>query len=464
MNDSIRMTEAALLGGLMQDPDRFATLPSVLDARSFYAPHNGNIFALLRAMWAAGEVIDGATLPLRIHETGQFERFGGAAYVLRLDEQCPSAAAVPAYADLVVDAWRRRRAVDAMRRLVERADSMTGADLVDEATAALASMQAEGSNGQRSDMTGDIGPTLDAMDAEQRAAREGRSVGLDFGPELVTLTQRMNGGPREGDTVFLYGRPGMGKTALAVAMAEGIIQRGRSVGVCSLEMTGDALQRRRIALHSYPTLDDVVVTVRDVFGPSVLSTEQWEHMTIIRSELDETRERLRIDPSSGQTLAHVRAKALQWQAQAPADAPLGAIVIDYLQLMGDINEAPDAAVPNAVKRVAAGLKALAKDLGIVVFALVQLVRAVESRPIPDRVPRIADARGGSGIEDAADWVLGVYREAYYRAMDSGTPTPPIEEAMVAILKARNAMPGRLTMQFEGPHARWSDVPMRSILP
>ncbi|MFT5460118.1 MAG: replicative DNA helicase [Myxococcota bacterium] len=458
MSDTIRTTEAALLGGLMTDPDQFARLPKGLDPRSFHAPHNGRLFGLLRAMWAAGETIDGATVPIRIAETGTHERYGGIGHVLRLEEQCPSPLAVPGYADLVVDAWRRRRAVDAMRALVDRADGLTGADLVDEATAAMAAMHAEGVSGQRSDANGDAQPTLDVMHAEQAAARTGASVGLSFGPELKTLTHRMNGGPRPGDTLFVYGRPGSGKTAFATALAEGIALGGRTVGINSLEMSTDALQRRRIALHSHPTLDSTKVTVGNVFNPTTLSTEQWEHLADIRAEMDDTKDRIRIDDSSGQTLAHIRAKATQWQAQAPADAPLGAIVVDYLQLMGDIRGASEQGLLNAVTTTCAGFKSIAKDLGIVCIVLVQLVRAVESRAIPDRVPRMADARGGSGIEDAADWILGVYREAYYRQLDEGTPASAIEEAMIALIKCRNGAPDRLAMQFEGAHARWSDAP------
>jgi replicative DNA helicase len=425
--------ERTLLGGLMIDPSRLLEVADVVGADDFYRPDHRALFVLLRRMFDAGQPIDQVTVPEAIHRDRP-DRYGGLPYVIELVDHVPATANLLHYAATVREKAVARKLIEVTQALTDRAFS--GADvsaLLTDATASFGRLGAQALKPATAWQTlgAAIGRQLEAFHA--RAARTSELTGQTTG--FVALDGVLCGFQR-GDLVIVAGRPGSGKSALALNMAlAGAIDTGEPAAVFSIEMPAGQLVDRLLSAHT------------GIEGKALrtgrLTSHEWDCLLDAEDALASVP--LLLDDTSTQTIAEVRRRALAVKEEHGA---IGLVVVDYLQLLKSEDEGLNRS--EQVSGFSAGLKRLARELDVPVVALAQLNRGVESRS--DKHPVMSDLKDSGAIEADADVILGLYRDEYY---NEHTTEPGIAD--VSILKHRNGATGVVKLGFEGRCSRFRDL-------
>jgi len=425
-------SERALLGGLMSDPRKLPDVQEVLEADDFYRREHGALFALLSTMQQKGEHIDMVTVPERIMRGGESERFGGVAYVVQLPEHVPSTANLTHYAEIIKDKALLRRLIERTSDLATKAYDQPDdvSELLDEAAREVTTLgQGRSKKGwhQVSMVVDDELVRVEKL-AEEKGTTTGYTTGfLDLDKKLAGLHPT--------DLLVLAARPAMGKTALALNIAQNVaLMEGQAVGIFSLEMGRGQLVTRMLCCHGMVDAGKV--------RTGMLDTEDWERFIDASDHL--RRSKLFIDDTPGLSISEVRTRARRLKAEHD---DLALIVIDYLQLMkGEDSRAPREQQISSISR---GLKALAKDVEAPVIALSQLNRGVESRQ--EKRPMVSDLRESGAIEQDADIIMFIYRDDYYNpdSLDQGL-------AEVIIAKQRNGPTGTVKLVFQGQFTRFDN--------
>ena len=383
-------SEQSLLGALLLDQNAFDRIADVVAAGDFYAAGHGAIFSAVQHLHAQGKPADVITVAELLDGAGETERTGGLAYLGELAANTPSSANVQHYAEAV-----RRNAV--LRGLLSVASNIQDACLrpgikdaekiaLEAESAMLALIDRQGS--EPSSLSEVFSEAIQYVD--ERCGRDGNLAGLPTG---FRGFDRLTGGFEPGQLVVVAARPSVGKTMLAVNIADQVARDGHSVLFFSLEMS-----RREIGMRLLSSRANVSV---HAMRSGTNDKAHWRRLS------DETgkakKQRLFIDDKGAIGVAYVRAKARRVQRQAGLDL----IVIDYLGLMkgqGD-NRTQE------IGSLSRGLKALAKELGIPIVVLAQLNRGVETRP--DKRPLLSDLRDSGEVEQDADIVAMLHRESMY---------------------------------------------------
>jgi replicative DNA helicase len=436
---SLGHLERCLLGGIILRPELLSELGD-LRADDFGAAPSRAVYRLLRRMYEDGDPIDLVTVPLAVAQTGRAHLFGGVAEVIQMADHVPASAELRHYAAQVREASARRSlalvAADLTADIERPVDD--AATTAGRYAARLAELAATGAR-DTADQDGSLSALLEAIDTE---ARSGTPPGISTGLACLDGFGTM----RPGQLWVIGGRPGMGKSALARCIADSVARQHtegfprHTVGIMSLEMTATELRRCMLA-------DRASVPLGRLLHPRHLMATDWARMR--EAEAEAAGLSIRIDDRTSLTADAVRARALQWATQAPKDAPLGLLVVDYLTLLGGLGTTTSERVVG-IGLAAQGLKNLAKDLGITVIAVAQLNRGVEGRV--DKRPQLSDLRESGTIEQAANVVAMCYRPAYYERR-----TEHIEQdAEVLIVKNRSGKTGIAPAAFVGGYVRWSD--------
>jgi replicative DNA helicase len=425
--------EKALLGGLLLDPVQLPLARQLVRPEDFYLPEHTNLYTLLIEMEGARQPIDLVTVPERLAREKDLGRFGGLGYVLGLADAVSSTANLLHYAEGVKNAAM-------LRTFIRHTEEMTGqaydrthevGRLVEETSQRLFQLAATSTARSWQRISEVIDDELVRVQALANNGA-GSVTGIQTG---FSRLDEMTAGMQRGDMIVLAARPSMGKTALALNLAQNAALLSEvAVGIFSLEMGREQLVARMLC-----TQGEVDATR---LRTGNLRPEDW-------SKLDAASEVLRrcsihIDDTPGITLSELRGRARRLSQQEPK---LGLIVIDYLQLM----QADDPRIPRTqqVSDISRGLKALAKDLRVPVVALSQLNRGVEERA--DKRPLPSDLRESGAIEQDADVILFIYRDDYYNkdSADKGL-------AEVIIAKQRNGPTGTVKLAYMGQFARFDD--------
>jgi len=425
--------ERALLGGLLQEPAALLHIADQLRAEDFFRPDHASLYELLVEMQGRGETVDLVTLPRRLDAEGRPERYGGVPYVLELPGYAPSTANLDHYSDTIRELSVLRRIIVASEDVQRRASTHSEQSrlLIESAIKELAAL----GQGNRSDTWGEISLIIDdeIKKIEALSQVDGEVVGVTTG--FNDLDHKLTG-LRPGQLIILAARPGMGKTALALNMAQNAALYGKTgVAVFSLEMTRGELVGRMLTAHAMVDAGRV--------RTGNLDQDEWTRLLDASDELRGTH--VFIDDTPALPIGDLRARARKLKADHPS---LGLIVIDYLQLMrGDDAKAPRI---QQVGEISRGLKALAKDLELPVIALSQLNRGVESRQ--DKRPMLSDLRESGAIEQDADVILFIYRDEYY---NPDTSEPGVAEVIIA--KQRAGSTGAVKLAFQGRYTRFDDL-------
>lgn len=413
--------EQSVLGGLMIDNRCWIDLSDTLTEADFYRADHQLIWRAMAHLLNVGKPCDLTTMVAHLSGSGELQEAGGVAYLGTLANDTPSAANVLAYADVIRERSILRALVGAGGDIAEmgfRPDGREPAELLDLAQAAVMKI------GERTQATGpeDLGTLSEIFFQSLEARRETGQVGTSTGFRDL---DRQLGGLQPGNLVIIAGRPSMGKTALALNIADWVA-RDEHVLVFSMEMGRDEITSRIVGFNGR-------VAGHLLRQPRLMTQDDQD--AVIRAVMENKTRQMTIDDRGGLTALQVRAKS----RKVARKSKLGLIVIDYIQLMqgvgGNRNE--------EVNEITRSLKSLAKELECPVIALSQLNRGCEARE--NKRPRLADLRESGGIEQDADIVIGVYRDEIYYP---DSPHKGLAEAI--ILKQRNGAIGTVVLTWEGP--------------
>lgn len=430
--------ERGVLGGILADPEnQFDKVAGIVAREDFFRPDHRMIFEAIEALSLAGKVVDAVTVMDLMSRAAKQVPHGGIAYLRRLVDRRDDVVSLAGWAQIVRDYSQRRQVIQACVDTINKARKGQGNTVSDLTTELEGKLQLIGDAGRSGEATlGSVAEfSIKALDIIQEAS-ESKShdgvTGVRTGfPSLDSETS----GLQRGDLILLAARPSMGKTSIALQIAENVAMNEKlPVLVFSMEMGGTQLAMRMIS--ALARIDQRRLRSGD------LRESEWH-------DLSETVDRLSrvdewIDTQGGLSPAEMRSRVKQF---AKRHGKPGLIVIDYLQLMtGGSNEKLRA---NEVAGISRALKALAKEADTPVLALSQLNRSVELRP--DKRPMMSDLRESGSLEQDADLILFIYRDDYYNADSQWKGM-----AEVIIGKQRNGPTGMVTMGFDKQHSRWHD--------
>jgi replicative DNA helicase len=427
--------EQAVLGGLMLDGTAWDAVADLIRQNDFYRRDHQLIFSAIAQVVEQQGPVDAVTVSELLERQGLLEEVGGLGYLASLSRDTPSAANVRAYADIVRERALLRLLVAAGGEIASDALDSRGrsaSELVDEAEQRVFAI-AERGNRSRAGFQAvrDVLPaTIDRIDAlhQNPGAFTGVATGYSKLDEMTT-------GFQAGDLVIIAGRPSMGKTTLAVNIAEHAAISGKvPAAIFSMEMTAEQVTLRMIASLGRVSQSHL--------RKGTLSAEDWPRITSATEVLAQAP--IFIDETPALTPVELRARARRLKREKG----LGLIIVDYLQLMSVYGTKENRATE--ISEISRGLKALAKELQVPVIALSQLNRSVEQRT--EKKPVMSDLRESGAIEQDADVILLIYREEVY---DPNTTRKGIADIIVA--KQRNGPIGDVQLAFLGEFTRFENL-------
>ena len=429
--------ERSVLGGLMLSNDAWFDVADVVGSKDFYHPQHQIVFEAMQALSRDNQPLDGITVSEALESRGLLAKAGGNAYLGELVDSTPGASNVAAYARIVRERSTIRQLIGAANRIAGAAFMPEGRS--DEVLLDYAEQQVFEISEDRLKDDGPqaLNPLLDraVKRIDELSKNKGAITGLATGfADLDHLTA----GLQKSDLVIVAGRPSMGKTSLAMNMAEHAIMKSESPTlVFSLEMPADQLVMRM--LSSLARIDQTRMRTGD------LNDEDWNSFTSAVALL--RGKPLHIDDSPALTPNEIRARA---RRVAREQKGLGLIVVDYLQLMRGSGQPENRT--NEISEISRSLKAIAKEMRCPLIAASQLNRALENRPPNQRRPRMADLRESGAIEQDADVILFIYRDEVYNedSEDKGV-------AEIIIGKQRNGPIGTVKLSFLNHLTRFEDL-------
>ena len=430
--------EQSVLGGLLLDNAAFDRIGDVVGDADFYRDDHRRIFRQIARLIERGKPADVVTVDEAIKASEDKDKTGGITYLAALAGNTPSAHNVRRYAEIVRECAVLRRLIEVSTEIADGALNRMGKEvgqLLDEAESKIFQIAEAGARTRQGFM--EIQPLLtQVMERIDLLYHKDNPSDITGIPTGYRDLDRDTSGLQPGDLVIIAGRPSMGKTALALNMAEHVaVENKLPVAIFSMEMSGSQLAMR--LLGSIGRLD------QHKLRTGRLSDDDWNRLTNAVGKLHDAP--ILVDESGALNALELRARARRLHRQYGA---LGLIIVDYLQLMQATTEGENRATE--ISGISRALKSLAKELKVPVVALSQLSRAVEQRTGPKR-PIMSDLRESGAIEQDADLILAIYREEVY------TPdTPDKGIAEIIILKQRNGPIGTVKLTFLGEYTRFEN--------
>ena len=415
--------ERSLLGSVLVNNENYYRIVEFLRPEDFYLDSHRVIFRNMTGLMENSRAIDLITLQDELLRNASLESAGGIGYLSGLLEGIPYLTNIEHYIDIVRDKSLLRQMINSASKVISECfDQAEPADaILDQAEQALFNLSEHRTKSgfvSVRDMEEDTQKLLTKL-YEDKEMITGVATGF-------TDLDRMTSGFQPGDLVILAARPSMGKTALALNVAQYVaLKKGLPVGIFSLEMSKQQLLMRFLCAES---LVDAHKVRTGYIGKD-------DFRQLIDALAAVTRAPLYIDDSSSLTIMEMRAKARRLKAEHG----LSLLIVDYLQLMSGYGR-----VENRVQEISGisrGLKALAKELEVPVIALSQLSRAPEQRQ-GDHRPQLSDLRESGSIEQDADVVLFIYREEVYKRDEENEG-----KADLIISKQRNGPIGNVKLAF-----------------
>jgi replicative DNA helicase len=429
--------EQSVLGSMIIDKEAIFSAVELLGESDFYSTAHKKIFGAIVGLSEKGEPVDLVTLSEELQRRQCLEEVGGRSYLVTLANAVPTAANVQYHSQIVREKSILRALIQAATGIVSRSfDSPSNVDeFLDEAEQLVFEI---GRRGKHQGFASLKDVLVQAFDRIEKLYDEKKGItGISTG---FTDLDRMCFGLQNSDLVVIAARPSMGKTTLALNMAQQVaVREKRPTAFFSLEMSREQLAQRLLCAESQIDAQNM--------RSGHLSQDEWHKLTRAVGPLSESP--LYIDDSASLSVMEVRAKARRLKAEKGLDA----IFVDYLQLMRGFSRFESR--QQELSEISRALKALAKELNVPVVALSQLSRAVEKRP--DRRPILSDLMESGGIEANADLVMFIYRESYYnKDSDKGN----IAEIIIA--KQRNGPTGQIDLYFLDRYTKFANVAKESV--
>lgn len=432
--------EQAVIGGLMLSPDSLDRVGDLLTENDFYRRDHRLIYRAIRELSDRNRPFDAVTLGEWFEANRLGEQIGGTGYLVELATTTPSAANIKAYAEIVREKAVLRQLIEAGTDIVNDAYQPEGRDSQEVLSSAEQKVFKIAEQGRRG--RADFVTLREAMkDAfqilQERYENQGNVTGLPTGFHDL---DEMTAGLQPSDLIILAARPAMGKTTLALNIAEfGAIKTKKAVAVYSMEMSASQLAFRLIS-----SIGRVNATR---LRTGQLEDEDWSRVNMAIKMLSEVKVFIDDTPALSPDVLRSKARRIK------REHDLGLIVIDYLQLMQVPGTGENRATE--ISEISRSLKALAKELNVPVVALSQLNRGLESRT--DKRPVMADLRESGAIEQDADIIMFIYRDEYYHkdSADKGL-------AEVIIGKQRSGPTGTIKLKFFGEYTRFDNLARDSV--
>jgi replicative DNA helicase len=431
--------EQSLIGALLLDNDAWDRIADIVSAEDLYRADHRHLFRGIATLIEGGKPADVVTL----HEWCERELIaayvGGLAYIGEIANNTPSSANIKRYAEIVRDRGIRRRAMALCHEGLAGL-SAGGADAFEPLEALMEGLSEVAESGER----GRSGPQPAGTFVREvmhlvEAAVDADGDGLIGVPTGLKELDRATLGANAGDMIVVAGRPSMGKTALALGIAEHVaLVAKRPVAIFSMEMPGQQLVLRLVS--SLSGVDGRKIRTAQ------MSDDDWGRFSFAASRIDQAP--IEIDDTGGLTPTELRARARRLHRKYRAQGGLGMIVIDYLQLMRVARQGENRT--QELSDISRGVKALAKELNIPIIALSQLNRSLEQRA--DKRPVMSDLRESGAIEQDADVIVMLYRDEYY---NPDSPDRGIAELIIG--KQRNGPTGTVRVAFNEATTHFADL-------
>jgi len=427
--------EQSVLGALMLDNQTWDSIADKVGESDFYRKDHRLIFSTIEKLAEKQIPFDVITISETLESIGELENAGGLSYLGLLAKDTPSAANIVTYANIVRDRSVLRQLIHVGTEISDSAFNTEGretADLLENAEREVFKIAEQRQRGQGGFMPirSLLAKAVDRI--EIMFGQEGSITGASTG---FTELDRLTSGLQPADLIIVAGRPSMGKTTIAMNMAENVaIKSGQPVAVFSMEMPGDSLAMRMMS--SLGRIDQHKVRT------GKLEDDDWPRLTSAMSLLAETK--LFIDDTPALSPTEVRSRARRLTRE---HGQLGLIVLDYLQLMQSPSSGDNRV--QQISDISRSLKALAKELNVPVVALSQLNRNLEQRP--NKRPVMSDLRESGAIEQDADLIIFVYRDEVY---NEDSPDKGIAEIIIG--KQRNGPLGVVRLTFLGQYTRFEN--------
>lgn len=425
--------EKSLLGAVLIDEEVLADVSEHVSVKDFYDKRHATIFDGMMRLYEKHKPVDLLTLTDELNRKKELESVGGSAYLSELTNYVPTAAHAAAYAELVEQKAVRRRLIKASAEISELGfdEETTTQELLEKAEAELFSVSDQSLKQDLVSLESILTDSFDRLEELHRNKGSLRGVRTGY-RDLDNMTA----GLQRSDLIILAARPAMGKTTLVTNLAYNVATIAKQpVLFFSLEMSKEQLVDRMLA-------DASGVDAWNIRTGN-LSDDDFSKLSDAMGEMAEAP--IFIDDTPGLSVLEMRTKA----RRAAHDQPLGLIIVDYLQLMQSSGRSDGNRVQE-VSEISRGLKLIARELNVPVIALSQLSRSVESRS--PQVPQLSDLRESGSIEQDADIVMFIYREAYY---NPETERENITDLIIA--KHRNGPVGKVELYFHPERLRFMSL-------
>lgn len=429
--------EMSLLGAILIDDEVVADTSEHVRPKDFYDKRHGTIFDAMMRLYEKHKPIDLLTLTEELKRKDQLDTVGGSSYLSELTNYVPTAAHAEAYAELVFQKAVRRRLIKASADISELGfnEDTSTQELLEQAEAELFSVSDQSLKQDLVSLESILTDSFDRL--EELHQNKGALRGVRTGYRDL---DNMTAGLQRSDLLILAARPAMGKTTLVTNLAYNVATIAKQpVLFFSLEMSKEQLVDRMLADAS--GVDSWNIRTGN------LSDDDFAKLSEAMGEMAEAP--IYIDDTPGLSVLEMRTKA----RRAAHEAPLGLIIVDYLQLMQGSGR-NDGNRVQEVSEISRGLKLIARELNVPLIALSQLSRSVEQRE--DKRPQLSDLRESGSIEQDADIVMFIHRPGYYE--------PDNEELQnitnLIIAKHRNGPVGKVDLYFHPERLRFMSLDRR----
>ena len=427
--------ERFVLGSILLNQDTYFQVAGAVEPEDFSLEKHRRIFARMKDLYDRGEKIDRVTLANELMKQGQIESVDGFSYLVSLDEGLPALSNLDSYVRIVKDKATLRKLIFSAQKVIDRC--LIGEEEPDEILAGAEESLlklGEARSGEKLESPATVigkfpGGVNAFLDPSQRVS--GISTGF-------AKFDEMTGGLHGGELLILAARPSMGKTALALNIAQHVAthpQMRKPVAVFSLEMSSASLLTR--LLCSAARVD------QHKFRAGYLNADERRKLQVALADLTDSP--LFLDDTAGVNLMDVHSKLRRMKAEYG----LSLVVIDYLQLMSSRGRSENR--NQEVSAISRGLKLMAKDLDVPFLVLSQLSRAAETR-IGDHKPQLSDLRDSGSIEQDADLVAFIFREEVYKR--DREDLRGLADLIIA--KQRNGPIGNVPLRFLGQFTRFEN--------
>jgi len=421
--------EAAVLGAMLLEPETVTTVMQYLRPDDFYLQTHRRVYEAVVSLFEHNSPTDVVTVSGELKRMKELDAVGGQPFLSNLLEGVLTTAHCEEYARLVLEKSVQRQLITTATEIVQASydESRRASELVEEAEQKIFEIQQAGYRKSFAELKSLLAVEMDRV--ERAMAEKKMITGIETG--FTELDERTSG-LQPGELIIIAGRPGMGKTSLALNIASRANTRQPvPVAVFSLEMSAEALTQRMMCSEAGLNMH--------ALRRGMLTPRQRTRLAASLGHLNDAK--IFIDDSSGLTALDMRARARRLRSKEP----LGMVIVDYLQLMeAHGTRRREANRQQEVSDITRALKAMAKELNVPVVALSQLSRSPERRE--DKRPQLADLRESGAIEQDADVVLFLYREAAYKKREELDPNTERDTDLI-IAKQRNGPTDTLKLVF-----------------